>query len=152
MCISTTGFSSKTDYFTISSSSSPATPLPIELLYFNAQCETSNTKLIWATASETNNDYFSVEKSHDGSTFENIGNVAGAGFSNTLLPYSLIDDNPYSDITYYRLKQTDFNGNFTYSDIISSSCGYEAHISMIVSQTENGIYLSINPGNSKILH
>ncbi len=119
------------------------------MLYFIAKCDNSKVNLTWATASETNNDYFNLEKSHDGSTFEVIGIVQGAGFSNSLLYYSLTDADPYNDITYYRIKQTDFNGNFTYSGIISSSCSNVASLALLVSQSDYGINVFITPGSNK---
>jgi hypothetical protein len=95
-----------------------SSPLPIELLSFDAVCNGDKVNMNWATASETNNDYFSVEKSHDGLAFENIGNIPGAGNSNSMLNYSYTDAEPYNNISYYRIKQTDFNGKFSYSTIV----------------------------------
>ncbi|MGD0711065.1 MAG: hypothetical protein ABR968_07755 [Bacteroidales bacterium] len=138
-------------YFTIANATGGTNPLPIELLYFTAQCENNQAKLKWATASETNNDYFSIEKSHNGLTFENIGTISGAGNSNSLLNYSFSDAEPYSDISYYRLKQTDFNGNFTYSNIATSSCSTEDQMSMIVTQSDYGVNVFITPGSDKNL-
>ena len=96
----------------------PAIPLPIELLSFNATQAGANIQLNWSTASETNNAYFTIEKNTDGIHFETVVNVSGAGNSNTLLSYSAIDDHPFPCVSYYRLKQTDFNGKFTYSNIV----------------------------------
>jgi hypothetical protein len=124
-------------------------PLPIELISFNAISNNNLVDLNWITASETNNDYFSIEKSHDGLSFENIGNVAGAGNSNTTLHYSYIDNDPFNNISYYRLKQTDFNGKFTYSGIVSVSGSKEDNLSMKVSQsTNNGINLFVTSASS----
>jgi hypothetical protein len=75
-------------------------------------------KLSWTTASEVNNDFFTVERSKDLSEFEELLTVKGAGNSNRLLNYTATDTNPYQGISYYRLKQTDFNGNYKYSDIV----------------------------------
>ena len=96
-----------------------ATGLPIELLYFNGvRFETVN-KLSWSTASEKNNDYFNIEKTKDGNDWIEIANLPGAGNSSTQLFYSFADDKAESIINYYRLKQTDYDGKFKYSDIIS---------------------------------
>ena len=93
--------------------------LPIELLYFDgAECETGN-RLSWSTASESNNDYFSIEKTKDGKDWIEITNLNGSGNSSTQLYYSFIDDNIESIINYYRLKQTDYDGKFKYSDAVS---------------------------------
>lgn len=96
-----------------------ATGLPIELLYFNGvRFETVN-KLSWSTASEKNNDYFNIEKTKDGNDWIEIVNLPGAGSSTTQIDYSFIDNNTESIINYYRLKQTDYDGKFKYSDMIS---------------------------------
>ena len=93
--------------------------LPIELLYFNGVvCETGN-KLYWSTASEDNNDYFNIEKTRDGKIWNSISNMKGAGNSSTQLYYSFVDEDVENIINYYRLKQTDYDGKFKYSEIIS---------------------------------
>lgn len=93
-------------------------PLPIELLSFKANVTENNTvKLAWETASEINNSFFTVERSQDVSTWENIIEVTGANNSNELIVYSALDEFPLTGLTYYRLKQTDFDGRFTYSKI-----------------------------------
>lgn len=95
------------------------TPLPIELISFEGVAEYNKIKLTWSTATETDNDYFTVEKSADGIHFNSIGNVDAAGNSTSIKNYSLYDTKPFSAINYYRLKQTDFNESYTYSKIIS---------------------------------
>ncbi len=96
------------------------TPLPIELLYFDAKLNSDKqVDLFWVTAQEINNDYFTVERSRDGTSFEPLEIVDGAGNSNTTLQYSTVDPSPYSGISYYRLKQTDFDGMFTYSQSVA---------------------------------
>lgn len=94
-------------------------PLPVELISFTGVKEEGGIVLKWNTASETNNDYFIVERSRDGIDFERIAVVNGAGNSTELLDYSFTDEHPFSGIQYYRLKQTDFDGAFEYSDIIA---------------------------------
>jgi hypothetical protein len=77
-------------------------PLPIELLSFNAEAFSSGyVQLNWKTISETNNDYFSIERSADGLNFELMGIVDGAGNSNQILDYSTRDLNPLSGTGYY---------------------------------------------------
>ncbi|MFH1319853.1 MAG: lamin tail domain-containing protein, partial [Bacteroidota bacterium] len=111
--------------------------LPIELLYFDAQVNRVTAPsggtvkevvdLTWATASETNNDYFTVEKAGNPQGFENpeglewesVTYVPGAGNSNQTLYYEEVDENPYFGISYYRLKQTDYDGKFEYSDLVA---------------------------------
>jgi hypothetical protein len=90
--------------------------LPIEMLYFKGEKESNTTELSWATASETNSNYFTLEKSGDGIHFEQIAQLPGAGpgTSNTTRNYSFTDHAPYNGTNYYYLTETDLNG-----DIIS---------------------------------
>ncbi len=94
-------------------------PLPIELLSFTGKAFGKVNLLEWTTATETNNDYFVPEKSADGVNFVEMTHVKGAGNSNSKLYYSLTDADPISPVTYYKLKQVDFDGQYSYSDIIS---------------------------------
>jgi hypothetical protein len=89
------------------------------LLEFNAEKSNKKVKLNWITASEINNDYFTIERSIDGKNFTAILTRKGAGNSSQAHYYSNYDYNPLNGISYYRLKQTDFDGRFTYSDIKS---------------------------------
>ena len=89
--------------------------LPVELLSFTAKPVNNQTVLTeWITTNEVNSDYFTIEKSKDTDNWEYVGTVDGAGNSSTTLNYSLEDKTPYQGISYYRLKQTDFNGDFKY--------------------------------------
>ncbi|HET6226266.1 MAG TPA: T9SS type A sorting domain-containing protein, partial [Bacteroidia bacterium] len=92
-------------------------PLPIELLNFHANLVNSSVVLDWATASETNNDYFLIERSGDGSVFETIAQLDGAGNSIQKLNYVTTDASPLTGISYYRIRQVDFDGNYTLSPI-----------------------------------
>jgi hypothetical protein len=98
----------------------PPIALPIELLYFNCvKSDLISNKLNWSTASENNNDYFSIEKTTDGINFHTISNVDGAGNSYSNINYEYEDYDISEGITYYRLKQTDFDGKYQHSPIIS---------------------------------
>ncbi|MDF2436516.1 MAG: hypothetical protein K0Q95_892 [Bacteroidota bacterium] len=94
-------------------------PLPIELLSFTGKNQGGKNKLEWTTMSETNNDYFTLERSEKGNVFESFGTKDGAGNSSSKIDYTMYDYSPYKGITYYRLKQTDFNGKYTYSSIVA---------------------------------
>jgi hypothetical protein len=96
-----------------------ATPLPIELLNFTATVMGEDVQLNWITTTEINNDYFNVERSENGLNFESIGEIAGSGNSNALINYEFYDDSPVFGTSYYRLKQTDFDGKFEYFNIIA---------------------------------
>jgi hypothetical protein len=96
----------------------PGVPLPVELLSFNAALNSDGrVSLTWATASELNNDFFEIEKSLDGTQWENISMVDGAGNSTNLTEYNDIDRHPSYGLSYYRLSQTDFDGTRTSSYI-----------------------------------
>ena len=103
--------------FTLASKILGWNPLPIELINFAATPCNNNVCLNWATATETNNDYFTIEKTKDGVNYEFVAKVKGAGNSTSTREYNTIDKLPYDGVSYYRLKQTDYNGNFTYSTL-----------------------------------
>lgn len=86
------------------------TTLPIELLSFRGERNGSENWLNWTTASEINNDFFTIEKSKDQLEWEVLGVMKGAGSSQEILNYSMADREPYASVTYYRLRQTDFDG------------------------------------------
>jgi hypothetical protein len=94
-------------------------PLPVELLQFTAMPEKNSVILKWTTSSEINNDYFTVERSVNAVDFKSIGNVYGAGNSAISIDYSFVDNAPYAGISYYRLRQTDFNGYSSVSRTVS---------------------------------
>lgn len=93
--------------------------LPIELMYFNGNLSNKVVDLVWATASETNNDYFTIQRSANGVTWSNILIVTGAGTSSSLKEYQKTDFNPLPGTSYYRLKQTDYDGNSSESEIVA---------------------------------
>ena len=93
--------------------------LPIVLISFQASLENNNVVLEWKTASETNNQFFTVERSLDGRNFEPILFKNGAGTSTADQVYKAVDKDELFGRVYYRLKQTDFNGAFKYSEVIS---------------------------------
>lgn len=91
--------------------------LPVTFAEFNVKASKSASYLNFSTASETNNEYFTIERSADGRVFDAIGHINGAGNSNQLRNYTFIDEYPLSGISYYRIAQTDYDGKFSYSDI-----------------------------------
>ncbi len=97
-------------------------PLPIELLSFNAKYNGESVDLTWQTASELNNDYFTVERSVDGIHFVVVGNVSSKalnGKSTSVLNYLLNDPNSVPGTYYYRLKQTDYDDKYEYSGVVT---------------------------------
>ncbi len=95
------------------------TVTPVELISFTADAQEQMVQLVWETASEINNDYFEVQRSVDGINFKKIGEVAGNGNTVEIIRYTFVDQMPVSGISYYQLKQVDFNGEYEYSDKIS---------------------------------
>ena len=93
--------------------------LPIKLKSFKVNSESKGVEVKWTTASEINNDYFSVQRSLDGFNFIEIGRVRGAGNSTILLDYTFTDEHPYHGTSYYRLKQTDYDGKSETFNIVS---------------------------------
>jgi hypothetical protein len=120
--------------------------LPITLIDFTAKAEGKKVRLDWETGSEENNDFFTVERSLDGKTFEKVFTKDGAGNSKTNLYYFGYDNKPYTGISYYRLKQTDFDGKFAYSDIISVNVQGENRTS------ELNLKVYPNPVSNQLLH
>lgn len=104
-----------TRFFTLGTEETTG-PLPIDLLKFKAELIENNTvQLNWTTASEINNDFFTVERYSKNFVWETVAIVDGAGNSSQELNYRTIDANPSHGLSYYRLKQTDFDGQFSYS-------------------------------------
>jgi hypothetical protein len=116
--------------------------LPVEWLYFKGLAEENGNHLFWATATEKDNSNFIIEKSADGLKFVPIETINSNGFSNDTKTYSYIDKNPTSAITYYRLKQNDFNTNFSYSNIIAVNNEVKQEISVYPNPASNFIYIN----------
>ncbi|MCH8904722.1 MAG: T9SS type A sorting domain-containing protein [Bacteroidetes bacterium] len=91
----------------------------VSLISFKAEQEEDYVYIFWKTASEKNNDYFTIERSLNGIDFEKIGTIRGERNSLEVVQYSLEDNNPLPGTIYYRLKQTDFDGNFSYFPMVT---------------------------------
>jgi hypothetical protein len=91
---------------------------PITLGSFDGILLNSNVSLTWTTLSETNNDYFEILRSADGSSFEVIGKVEGNGNSSKMIEYSFVDNRPSSGVNYYKLKQVDLDGRSESFDVV----------------------------------
>lgn len=102
-----------------------AQPLPVELLSFSAKKEKDRVKLLWSTASETNNDYFTIERTQNQNEFSFIDKVDSRGPSSNILEYYTYDYRPLNGLQYYRLMQTDFDGTSTYSKLVPVTFGKE---------------------------
>lgn len=113
--------------------------LPVKLLFFTAHVDQQRAvQLVWATSSESNNRYFSIERSADGENFTTIKNVSAAGNSVQKIQYEAIDQSPLVGLAYYRLKQTDFDGHFSYSKIVAVAVA--SSFSVYPNPTANGVF------------
>lgn len=104
--------------YAYSPGSANANPLPIDLMQFVAYTNENNVVIEWTTASEFNNDFFTLEKSYDGIHFEDFKIIEGMGSTSQASFYKEIDSETNASVLYYRLKQTDFDGKESYSDMI----------------------------------
>ena len=133
--------------FTFGSSDNDANPLPVELLFFNADALQTSIELNWATASELNAEAFELQRSTNAIDFETIATIEAAGNSNTVLNYSYNDMAVISSINYYyRLKQIDFDGKFEYSNIQSAQLDdkQEITINVFPNPSQNHITIRSN--------
>lgn len=115
-------------------------PLPVTLLDFSANCEAGSIALSWSTASETNNDYFTVERSSDATNWQVLTTTNGAGNSNSISAYRVVDNEPLDGRSYYRLSQTDYDGRSETFNMVSPNC----------EETLSSISYYPNPFNSKL--
>ncbi len=132
------------DAFSTWTAGSTDNPLPIVLLSFEGRQVDDLVELSWVTLAEINNDFFTIERSANGIDFEPLATVAGAGTTSQSHHYKLADEQPLSGVAYYRLKQTDFNGDFEYSQVISV-------YTEAVSGNDIRIYPNPSNGNFNIL-
>lgn len=132
----TTGY-----FFTLGSVNYYIAPLPIELSSFTAECNGQSVELNWTTQSETNNAFFTIEKSKDAKVFKAVGMIEGKGHSTSSVHYSWTDDSNTPGLAYYRLKQTDFDGKFEYHDVISKDCGNDFPFRIYPNPTKDGVFI-----------
>jgi hypothetical protein len=119
--VNTTGLSlaNLSNSFFLGSVNAINSPLPVELVSFTAAVVNGQVQLNWETAAETDNDYFTIERSKDGARWDSLERVAGAGTSSGASFYTADDPAPYTGVSYYRLLQTDLDGNQSYSRVVS---------------------------------
>ncbi len=138
-------------------SNGSGTTLPIELLSFEGISNSNSTLLNWATASELNNDYFIIERATDISTnnndWKNIARIEGNGTTNRITDYSYTDYYKYNSTVYYRLKQFDFDGKFTYHKTIAVS-STNSNTLNVYPNPSNGVFIVSglnNPSTNDII-
>ena len=144
--------------FTLSSISS-SNPLPVKLISFSASKTNAGVELSWKTATEINNDYFSILRSDDGKNFYERTSVKAKGFSSNIVEYKFIDDKAIVGTVYYKLKQVDFDGTITCFNTIvvtdpSKSLSNvtilgngSSNINLSVSSTKNSVNFSYTINN-----
>lgn len=115
--------------------------LPVELLYFTASCHENQVLFNWMTASERDNESFTVEQSTDGILFEGIQKIPGAGNSSQSNEYNCAAPIPV-ERSYFRLKQTDFNGVNHYSELIESPCERSDEFKIYPNPTNNQLHIT----------
>jgi hypothetical protein len=118
---------------------SPFVTLPVKLLSFDAEKKDQATLLTWRTAQEENSQHFVIERAADANRFVPIGTVAAAGSTNSITNYSFTDTHPMDGVNYYRLKQVDIDGHFTYSKTIPVNFG-----------SPDKMLVSPNPANNQL--
>lgn len=131
--------------FTLGTINNTRTVLPIELLNFTASpVENTHVELNWQTASEVDNDFFSVERSMDGSNWEKVVDVIGKGNTQKLESYSVKDDSPLTGLSYYRLKQTDLDQQFSYSKVVAVEIQRQELVRVYPNPTSDELIISGN--------
>lgn len=117
-------------------------PLPVEFLRESAECNGGAINIKWSTASEQNSDFFTVEKSADGTNFSEIAHVLAAGNSSSVKNYSAVDAEPFQGVSYYRIRETDFNSSSILSEVMTvNGCSND---DIFVYGSEGGISVNIN--------
>ncbi|SHG38866.1 Por secretion system C-terminal sorting domain-containing protein [Chryseolinea serpens] len=121
-------------------------PLPVELLSFTAKLDGTQVLLDWNTASELDNDYFIVDKTKDTRKFAEVARVKGAGTTNLPSVYSTIDKTPYTGVSYYRLRQTDFEGKVTDMGMVAvnNTGGTETQTLIVFPNPAQSVPLNVN--------
>ena len=136
--------------------SKSGTPLPVELLYFSAEPVRKEVNLKWSSASESNNAYYTLEKSQDGEHFQEFAKVDGSGNSSSVRTYEVLDTDPFTGVSYYRLKQTDFNNESKYFNIlavnVSSSEGLSLTIFPSVATSFSQINFQLEGESTSLIH
>jgi hypothetical protein len=123
-------------------------PLPIELIYLGISCADNGVFIEWASASETNNDYYTIQRSMDGINWQTVTHVSGAGNSNQSLYYSYLDVEGLEQNFIYRLLQTDYDGNQEFLGVKDANCAPYSSDQLsgldvnLYSDFENNIYIT----------
>ncbi|MCE3295266.1 MAG: hypothetical protein K0R65_980 [Crocinitomicaceae bacterium] len=128
--------------------------LPVELASFDLKCrEESGVLISWEVLSQSNNDYYTLERSHDGINFEAVTRIEGEGTTSQPRMYTYIDETNFREETYYRLRQTDFNGTsqLLYTEFLAP-CGRDNKCVGIYPNpiSSNQFFIETEPGASEL--
>jgi hypothetical protein len=136
--------------FTLGSFTS-GNPLPVEYFDMSAVSSDDGILIDWSTASETNNDYFVVEKSLDSHVWSEIAFVRGAGNSNMIENYNALDVNPVKGLQYYRIAQNDFNGQISYSKTLSVIWEEAVDVSLYPNPATNAMIINFASSDNAVV-
>ncbi len=140
-----------TYFFTIGTTNMTTAPLPVDLSEQDIHCEDNKVKLNWTTVSETQNDFFTVQRSADGTNFNSLATIIGAGNSNSTIHYSWEDASPLPGTSYYRLEQNDFNGKQNqFPTLAIENCKSSFNLNIYPNPFENTYNISISTGHSDV--
>ena len=135
--------------FTFASINPLANPLPIVLTDFSAKVNENGVLLFWETQSEINNDYFKIERSSNGKDFTPIAQIEGNGNSSITNYYTLLDNNPFVGINYYRLTQVDYDGKVEYFNPIAVSFSEVGDLSVTVYPNPTVEHVEVKVNNNR---
>ncbi len=120
------------------------TVLPVDLIFFDATIAEEEVILTWSTATELDNDFFTIERSFNGKDWEEILSIGGAGTTNQRQDYRITDSFPLGGTSFYRLKQTDFNGEFTHSNAKSVTFKVKQRVSISPNPSNGFLNIRVN--------
>ena len=129
-----------------------SSPLPVEWLSVGSECISGDEVIHWSTASEQNADHFTLERSLDGTSFAPLANVPATpgGNSNSVKNYFAVDHDPYSGTSYYRVRETDFNGSSMVSDLVTSTgCASDLSFTVYPNPAPSSTSLNVTVSGAK---
>ena len=130
--------------FTLAATTATYPPLPIDLISFDGHCNNHLTQIQFTVASQVNNDYFTIERSTNLMDWEIIGFIAGGLTTNELITYNWSDEAPLNGTKYYRLSQTDINGEVKYFNPIALECENEIDFNLYPNPANESINIALN--------
>jgi trimeric autotransporter adhesin len=128
-----------------------AVALPVTLSKFNAQSRGSEVLITWTTANEFNSSHYVVERSGDGRNFTDIGTVNAAGYIISSVNYQLVDPSPLQGQNYYRLKQVDVDGKYTYSATVTVNFATSDVLNVYPNPVTSNIQIRLNSTSKNLV-